>query len=62
MSPITTSKELQDVQLRIWEPKGEPSEGFHQDFHTCFVAWRLGLGRRKGEKSEFKAGKNQPSI
>lgn len=62
MSLITISKELQDAQLSICEPKGEPSNRFQQDFHTCFVAWRLEVDRREEEKSEFKAGKNHSST
>lgn len=68
MSLITIGKELfhlqelQDAQLGFCEPKGEPSERLHQDFLTCYVAWRLGVGRREGEKPEFKARKNQPST
>lgn len=68
MSLITVGKELfrlQDLQgakLGFCEPKGEPSERFHQDFLMCSAAWGLELARREEEKSEFKARKNQPSI
>lgn len=62
MRLIIIGKELPDAQLGICEPKGELSEWFHKDFHTYIAAWRLGVGGREGEKSEFKTGKNQPST